>query len=363
MKAAICYEYGQPLVVEDVELAAPRDGEVRVRLAATAVCHSDVHLLAGDWPGVLPVVAGHEAAGIVEEIGPNVTTVKRSDRVVVSLLRSCGRCFQCTNGSPHTCVGLFALDQESRLRNRAGQSLTHGIRTAAFAESVVVEQSQLAHVPDDMPLDCAALLGCGVITGVGAVRNTARVQAGQSVVIIGAGGVGLNAIQGAVLAGANPIIAVDRVESKLIAAQHFGATHVFNGATTEPKEIARAIKKTIGRGADYVFVTVGSPEAAAQAQGMLRPGGTIVIVGMPPVKATVALKMFDIVWNEHRIIGSRMGSTRFQEDVPRLVEAWRNGKLRLEELISARYPLEEINEAIASMSRGQALRNLIVFSS
>jgi S-(hydroxymethyl)glutathione dehydrogenase/alcohol dehydrogenase len=361
MKAAVCYEYGQPLVVEDVELDAPHTGEVQVRLAATAVCHSDIHLLRGDWGGTLPVVAGHEAAGTVEALGPNVTTVKVGDRVVVSLLRSCGRCFHCASGAPHNCGGAFALDKESRLRNGAGQALQHGIRTAAFAEAVVVDQSQVVVIPAELPFDCAALLGCGVITGTGAVLNSARVAAGESVIVIGAGGVGLNAIQGAGLAAANPIIAIDRVEAKLAAAKAFGATDVLNAAELEPKELVRAARKLAGRGADYAFVTVGVPEAAAQAQLMIRPGGTVVIVGMPPVKAALSLRMFDIVWSEQRIIGSRMGATRLQIDVPRLVDLYLRGRLKLDELITARYPLEQINEAIASMETGVPLRNVIVF--
>jgi Zn-dependent alcohol dehydrogenase len=362
MKAAVCYEYGQPLVVEEVELDAPHSGEVKVRLAATAVCHSDIHLLHGDWGGPLPVVAGHEAAGIIEAIGANVTTVKEGDRVVVSLLRSCGRCFHCASGAPHNCGGAFALDSESRLRNGAGQALQHGIRTAAFAEAVVVDQSQVVAIPAELPFDCAALLGCGVITGTGAVLNSARVAAGESVIIIGAGGVGLNAIQGALLAAANPIIAIDRVAAKLEAAKAFGATHVVNASELEPKELVRAARKLAGkRGADYAFVTVGVPEAVAQAQLMIRPGGTVVIVGMPPVKAALSLRMFDIVWSEQRIIGSRMGATRLQIDVPRLVDLYLRGRLKLDELITARYPLGQINEAIASMETGLPLRNVIVF--
>ena len=362
MKAAVCYEFGQPLVVEDVAIDAPRTGEVRVRVAATAVCHSDVHLLHGDWAGPLPVVAGHEAAGGVEEVGDHVTMVTPGDRVVVSLLRSCGRCHHCSTGASHNCDAVFALDRESRLRNARGEALQHGIRVAAFAEEVIVDQSQLVRVPDAMPLDRAALLGCGVITGTGAVLNTARVEVGESVVVIGTGGVGLNTIQAAVLAGANPIIAIDRVEAKLDAARHFGATHVLNGATAEPREIAKSVRKlTSGRGADYVFVAVGNPEAVTQALTMIRRGGTVVVVGMPGVRDTAPIRIFDVVWSEQRIIGSRMGSTRLSVDIPRLVDLYLRGRLKLDELITGRYPLDRINDAIASMERGEALRNVIVF--
>jgi S-(hydroxymethyl)glutathione dehydrogenase/alcohol dehydrogenase len=359
MKAAVCYAFGQPLTIEEIDIDPPQQGEVKIRLAATAICHSDVHLIRGEWGGRLPVVAGHEAAGIVDAVGENVTLAKPGDTVVVSLLRSCGRCFYCTLGSPHLCERRFALDTESRLRNRRGERLQQGIRTAAFAEYAIVDQSQVVQVPADMPLDRAALLACGVITGLGAVVNTARVGPGQSVVVIGAGGVGLNAIQGAVLVGAHPIVAVDRLDTKLAAARTFGATHAINAAQQDLR--AAVANLTAGRGTDYVFVTVGSPTAVAQALTMIRPGGTVVIVGIPQEGATAALSIGDMVWNEQRVIGSRMGSTRLSVDVPRLVDLYRHGRLKLDELITARYPLEQINEAISAMETGEVLRNVIVF--
>jgi len=362
MKAAVCYEFSQPLRIEEVELDPPRGGEVQVRLAATALCHSDVHLMSGDWGGALPLVPGHEAAGIVEGVGEQVTMVKPGDRVVVSLLRTCGRCAYCSTGASHNCDTVFPLDTESRLRNANGDALQHGIKVGAFAQSVIVDQSQLVRVPAEMPLDRAALLGCGVITGTGAVLNTARVALGESVVVIGTGGVGLNTIQAAALAGATPIIAIDRIDSKLAAAQTFGATHVLNGATLEPRDLARSVRKlTAGRGADYAFVTVGSAEAVTQAQTMIRRGGTVVVVGMPGVRDTAPIRIFDLVWSEHRLLGSRMGSTRLHLDIPRLANLYLHGRLKLDELITARYPLERINDAIASMQNGEALRNVIVF--
>ena len=361
MKAAVCHAFGSPLSVEDVELDAPHEGEVRVRLAAAAVCHSDVHLMHGDWGGVLPLVPGHEAAGTVEDVGDGVTKVRLGDRVVVSLLRTCGCCRHCTSGASHNCDAVFPLDTETRLRTAAGGPLQQGIRVGAFAEEVVVHQSQLVRIPAELPFDRAALLGCGVITGTGAVLNTARVRPGESVVVIGSGGVGLNAIQGAVLAGAGPIVAIDRIESKLAAAQSFGATHVLDAATMEPRELAKFVRKLTGGGADYVFVTVGSPDAVTQATSLIRRGGTVVVVGMPGVRDTAAIRVFDLVWSEQRILGSRMGSTRLQVDVPKLVDLYLEGRLKLDELITARYPLAEVNEAIASMERGEALRNVIVF--
>ena len=348
MKAAICYEFGKPLVIEDIEIDAPCTGEVKVRIAATAICHSDIHLLQGEWAGAPPVVAGHEAAGIVEEIGDGVTMVAPGDRVVVSLLRTCGRCIDCTSGSSHNCDTVFPLDRESRLRNARDESLQHGIKVGAFAEYAIVDQSQLVRIPAEMPLDRAALLGCGVITGTGAVFNTAQVRVGETVAVIGTGGVGLNTIQAASLAGASRIVALDLRESKLEAARHFGATET----TMNPKHI---------RGVDYAFVTVGNPTAVVDATRMIRRGGTVVVVGMPGVRDTAPIRIFDIVWSAQTIIGSRMGSTRLHVDVPRLVDLYLRGRLKLDELISGRFALEQINEAIAEMQSGAVLRNLIAF--
>ncbi|HEX2834233.1 MAG TPA: Zn-dependent alcohol dehydrogenase [Thermoanaerobaculia bacterium] len=349
MKAAVCHEFGQPLRVEEVELDAPRTGEVRVRLAAAAVCHSDLHLMNGDWSGVLPIVPGHEAAGVVEEIGENVTLVKKGDRVVVSLLRTCGRCAACNSGASHNCDAVFALDRETRVRDANGNAVQQGIKVGAFAEAVIVDQSQCVRIPEAMPFDRAALLGCGVITGTGAVLNTARVEVGESVAVIGCGGVGLNIIQGAALAGAHPIIALDRIEAKLDVARAFGATQT----TMEPKTI---------RNVDYAFVAVGNPNAVTDAMRMIRRGGTVVVVGMPGVRDTAPIRIFDVVWSEQHLIGSRMGGTRLHTDIPRLVDLYLRGRLKLDELISGRYSLEQSNEAIAGVQSGEALRNVIVFA-
>lgn len=360
MKAAVCYEFGKPLTIEELELAPPKDGEVKVRLAATAICHSDLHALKGEGSGNVPIVVGHEAAGVVEELGENVSLTKPGDRVVVCLLRSCGRCFYCTLGLPHLCEGEFALNRESRLRNKRGEVVNQGMRTAAFAEYCIVDQSQVVRVPQDMPLDRAALLACGVITGVGAVFNTAQVEPGSSVVVIGTGGVGLNAVQGAVLAGAHPIIAIDLLDNKLKAARAFGATHVIHSA--EQKKVENAVKElTRGRGADYVFVTVGSAAAVAQALSLTRRRGSVILVGMPAPGATVSFQINQFVRGEQRIMSSFMGSTRLSISVPRLIELYQHGRLKLDELITGRYPLERINEAIEAVEKGLALRNVIIF--
>lgn len=360
MKAAVCYEPGKPLVVEDIDLDAPQQGEVQVRLAATSICHSDVHSIRGDWQhGNYPLVAGHEAAGVVEEIGAGVTLVKPGERVVVSLLRSCGRCFYCTKGAPNHCTGVFALQTESRLHTKTGVRIYQGIRTAAFAERAIVDQSQLVPIPASIPLDRAALLACGVITGVGAVINTAQVKPGSTVVVIGAGGVGLNAIQGARISGAARIIALDILDMKLQAALIFGATHLLNGKRENVRQAI--LDLTEGRGADDVFVTVGSTEAVAQGLTLLRQEGTLVIVGMPSTGATAALPVTTVANQGLRILGSFLGSTRLSVDIPWLIELYQQRRLKLDELITARYPIEDINVAIEAMERGEALRNVILW--
>lgn len=359
MKAAVCYEFGKPLVVESVEIDPPRQREVKVRMSAVAICHSDIHLVKGEWGGRTPIIAGHEAAGVIEEVGDGVTLLKPGDHVVVSLLRSCGRCFYCTTGAPYICDADYPHD--SPLRTAQGDPIRVGLYTAAFAEYAVVHHSQVVPVPIDLPLDRAALLACGVITGVGAVTNTAQVEPNSSVVVIGSGGVGLNAVQGARLAGAHPIIAVDLLDSKLKAAQTFGATHTIDaGQAVDPAATVREL--TSGRGADYAVVTVGSAGAVKQAFHMIRPNGTVVVVGIPERSAELTVPVSDfVIGGPRNIIGSSMGSTRLSVDVPRLVSQYQHGSLMLDELITGRYPLEQINEAIESVERGAALRNVIVF--
>ena len=359
MQAAVCYEFGKPLVVETVEIDPPHAGEVRVRMVACAICHSDVHEVRGEWGGTAPVVSGHEAAGVVESVGAGVTRVKPGDHVVVSLLRQCGECYYCTIGKPFRCEKAFPLDTESRLRNRDGVALRHGIRTAAFAEYAVVDQTQVVAIPKAIPLECASLLACGVITGLGAVTNTAGVETGSRVAVVGCGGVGLNAIQGAVLSGASQIIAIDILDNKLAAAKAFGATHTLNARNGDV--VNAVIELTEGRGVDYAFATVGSPRAIEQIIAMIHQCGTAVIVGMPANNEVMFAVNAHHITNGRTITGSPMGSTRLFVDVPRLVQLYQEGRLKLDELITKRYPLTEINEAITSMERGEALRNVILF--
>jgi S-(hydroxymethyl)glutathione dehydrogenase / alcohol dehydrogenase len=353
VKAAVCRAFGEPLAVEELDLDRPRAGEAQVRVLATAICHSDIAFAEGAWGGELPAVYGHESAGVVEAVGPGVNRVAAGDRVVVSLIRWCGRCFFCLREQPYLCEGEFAADGDVRLRTRDGEPVHQAMHTATFAETAVVDQSQLAVVPDSISFEAASLLACGVVTGVGAVVDRAAVPAGASVVVVGTGGVGLNAVQGAALCGADPIVAVDVSPAKREAALRFGATHA-----GDPREdCVRDL--TGGRGADFVFVTVGRASVIETAMGLVRRGGTLVVVGMPPAEETFRVVPVDLVHNDVRILGSKMGSARLDLAVRRLVDLYERGRLRLDELITARYPLDRINDAIAD-AQG-AVRNVIVF--
>ena len=359
MKAAICREFATPLRIEEVRLDPPGAGEVTVRLAACAICHSDITYMDGGWGGQLPAVYGHEAAGVIETVGAGTTDLQPGDHVVVTLIRSCGACHFCTQGKQVYCEASFRLDGETPLRDAGGAPLFQAMRTGAFAERVTVHASQVVAIPTDVPLDAAALLACGVITGLGAVMNTAQIEPGATVVVIGTGGVGLNSVQGASLRGARTIVAIDLSDSKLAAARRFGATHVLNPTREDLPTAVRAL--TEGRGADYVFVTVGAKAAVEQSLTLLTKGGAAVIVGIPASDVMTAFHPETVAALGHRIMGSKMGSARIQLDVPALVDLYRQGQLKLDELISGRYPLEEINAAIASVKRGEALRNVIVF--
>jgi S-(hydroxymethyl)glutathione dehydrogenase/alcohol dehydrogenase len=359
MKAAVCRAFGRPPSIEEVELAEPRAGEVKVRIAACAICHSDLMFMAGDWGGELPAVAGHEAAGVVERVGDGVGRVAPGDHVVVTLLRSCGHCPACAGGERQLCETRLPLDLRSPLSAPDGSPIRQGLRTAAFAEAVVVDASQLAPIPREVPLESASLLACGVLTGVGAVLNTAAMRPGSRVATIGTGGVGLNCVQGAALGGARTNIAIDLSDVKLAAAPTFGATHTINPGREDAGAAVRSL--TDGRGADYVFVAAGSAAAIEQGAKLLRRGGTLVVVGMTADGVKVRFEAVDIADRALRILGSKMGSARMPLDVQLLADWYLKGRLKLDELISGRFPLERIDEAIASAAEGEALRNVIVF--
>ena len=360
MKAAVCYEFNKPWVVEEVELDPTRKGEVKVRLAATAVCHSDIHASQGDMADTVPFVGGHESAGYIEEVGEGVTSVKPGDPVVASLLGSCGKCLYCLTGLPHLCpvMAPFA-NPKSRAVNKKGQRLIQSANIGSFAEYTILDKSQVVKIPKDMPMDRAALLACGFITGFGAVVNRAQIKPLSSVVIIGTGGVGISAVQGAALSGAYPIIAVDILDNKVEAARTFGATHTVNSKKEDAIEAVR--KMTAGQGADYAFVTVGSIEAIQQGLSMLGPRGTAVIVGVPAHTKTLTLSPLEFLGGEKTLTACQMGSTNLQVHIPKIVALYKAGLIKLDEMITGRYPLEQINEAQASVIKGEALRNVIVF--
>jgi S-(hydroxymethyl)glutathione dehydrogenase / alcohol dehydrogenase len=359
VRAAVCRAFGEPLTIEDLTLAPPQGTEVRVAIKACAICHSDVLSMQGAWGGVLPAVFGHEAAGVVAEVGPHVTGLEPGDHVVVTLIRSCGRCVFCVSGQPVFCESTFRLDAEGPLSDRDGAPVRQALRTGAFAEEVVVEAAQVVSIPKDIPFDAASLLACGVITGAGAVTNTAGVEAGSSVVVIGTGGVGLNTVQGAAIAGAREIVAIDLADEKLAAAASFGATRTVNSLRDDAAEaVAEA---TEGRGADYVFVTVGVKAAIDQGLGLMRRGGTTVIVGMPPSGVMTEFEPVNLADGGQRIMGSKMGAARIQVDIPNLLVLYRQGRLKLDELITGRFTLDEINDAVDRSQRGDTLRNVVLF--
>ena len=357
MRAAVCRLHGQPLTIEDIEVAAPGPGEVRVDIEVCAICHSDIHYAAGAWGGDTPAIYGHEAAGVIESVGAGVTSVRTGDRVIVGLLRTCGECFHCRRGEDNLCIGEF--DDVSPFTDSGGDSIVRGLKTGAMAEQTVVHHSQVVLVPDGVPLSSACLLACGVLTGFGAVTNTASMPAGATAAVIGVGGVGLGAVQGAVHAGASSVIAVDLVDSKLDSARSFGATVTINGSSSDAIEEARAV--TGGVGPDYVFVTVGAPAAIDQGLRMVRRGGSLVLVGMPGSGVKTEFETVDFSDDSLRILGSKMGSARMPIDVPYLFGLYEAGSLKLDEMVSNEYALDDINEAIVEVIDGNVIRNVIVF--
>lgn len=357
IKAAVCHAFGEAMTIQDVELRAPISGEVQVTLQAVAICHSDISYADGAWGGSLPAVYGHEAAGLVTAIGAGVTGISVGDSVVVTLIRACGTCASCSGGQPVICETPYDGDH-GPLTMTDGSKLHQAMACGAFAEQVVVDQSQVVRVPADLPADAAALLACGVITGIGAVVNAAQLRAGQDVVVIGAGGVGLNAIQGARIAGARRIVAVDMSQDKLDLAKDFGAT---DGVLATDDKPWRAAKAAMGRGADAVFVTVGAIPAYDTAPQFLAPGGQVIMVGMPHSGATAKYEPVMLAAVGQGMHGSKMGDSVIKRDIPWMVDLYGQGRLKLDELIAQRWSLDQINEAIADTKSGVAGRNVITF--
>ncbi len=318
IKAAVCHAFGEPFVIEDVQLRGPEQGEVQIDLEAVAICHSDIVYAEGGWGGSLPAVYGHEAAGRVSSVGAGVAGIAKGDPVIVTLIRACGQCPSCGGGKPTTCETPYDGDF-GPLSTAEGGKLHQAMACGAFAEKVVVDQSQVVKIPSDMAMDIASLLACGVITGVGAVVNAAALRAGQDVVVIGAGGVGLNAIQGARIAGARRIVAVDMSEDKLDTAIEFGATDGVLATTDKPWQDA---KKAMGRWADAVIVTVGAIPAYDQAPRYLAGGGRVIMVGMPHSGATSTYEPVNFAAAGQGMIGSKMGDTVIKRDIPWMIDLY-----------------------------------------
>jgi S-(hydroxymethyl)glutathione dehydrogenase/alcohol dehydrogenase len=359
VKAAVLREIPSELVIDEVQVDAPGPREVLVNTAAAGVCHSDLHFMEGLYPYPTPAVLGHESAGVVEAVGSDVTYVKPGDHVITCLSVFCGSCEFCTSGHPSLCTkeGLTRPAEGPQRLSKDGAPVFQFLHLSSFAEQMLVHEHALVKIRDEMPLDRAALIGCGVTTGLGAVFNTARVGAGETVAVLGAGGIGLNAIQGAAIAGAGRIIAVDMNEAKLELARSFGATDLVDASDGDP--VAQVMELT-GGGVHHAFEAIGLKVTAEQSFLMLRSGGTATIIGMIPLGQSVELPGYMFL-SEKKIQGSNMGSNRFRTDMPRYVDMYLNGKLKLDELVSARRPLEEVNEAFAAMKAGEVARSVITF--
>ena len=359
MRAAVLYEYNTPLKIQDLELDEPGSGEVLVKMMASGVCHSDWHIVKGDWGHIpLPTVLGHEGAGLVEAVGPNVTAIAPGDHVILSWRPECGKCEMCQTGRPNVCEN--PLRPESRPRvAQTGDEINQMAGLGTFGSYSVVVESAAVPIDRDVPFPQAALVGCGVTTGVGAVINTARVQPGTTVAVFGCGGVGLNCIQGAEIAGATTIIAVDMLDNKLDLAKEFGATHTVNASSDDPVERIRGL--TGGKGVHYAFEAIGLSEGPfVQSVECTRSRGVTVWVGHAPDSLSVtidakALKM------EKTIIGSLYGSARPRIDFPRLLNLYRAGKLRLDELVTREFALEDADAAFEVLAQGGVARSVLTF--
>ncbi|OGO51317.1 MAG: alcohol dehydrogenase [Chloroflexi bacterium RBG_16_68_14] len=361
MKAALFHGAHQPLSIEEIELDKPMAREIIVRTAATGVCHSDLHFVDGLYPFPAPAVLGHEAAGIVEEVGEHVTYLKPGDHVIACLSVFCGTCESCLTGHPNLCRSSETRrgpEDPPKIRlAKDGTPVNQFANISSFAEKMLLHENAVVKIREDMPLDRAALIGCGVVTGVGAALNTAKVEPGSTVAVFGAGGVGLAVIQGARIAGARQIIAVDVVESKLGLARELGATHIVDASSRDP---VQAIQELTDGGADYSFEAIGLKDVAVQAFMCLRPGGTATIIGMIPVGDKVEIEGRHFL-SERKLQGSSMGSNRFRVDMPRYIEFYLQGRLRLDEMITRRGRLEDVNEAFRAMKAGEVARTVLMF--
>ncbi|MCC7355136.1 MAG: zinc-dependent alcohol dehydrogenase family protein [Anaerolineae bacterium] len=374
-EAAVLYEMGQPtpyaasqpLVIQEVQLEGPGPGEVLVEVVGAGLCHSDLSVVDGSRPRVMPMILGHEAAGIVREVGPGVAEFRPDDHVVFSWMPTCGRCLFCATGRPALCEnGIRAnlagslLNGSRRFRDGQGRILNHHLGVSGFSHYTVAVQESLVKIPQDAPLAKASLVGCAILTGIGAVVNTARVEAGMAVAVWGLGGVGLSAIMGTRLVGAYPIIAVDVLESKMDLARRLGASHTVNASKDDP---VKAVRDLTGGGASYTFDAVGSERALLQAYEACRRGGTTVTIGLPAPTRMFTVPAVHIVNEERTIKGSYMGSAVPRRDIPRFLALYQAGLLPLDLLVTRTITLDEINGAFDALAKGEAVRQVLVFNS
>jgi S-(hydroxymethyl)glutathione dehydrogenase/alcohol dehydrogenase len=361
MKAAVLHAPHQPMTIEDVAIGKPRRREVLVRTAAAGLCHSDLHFIEGAYPTPVPVVLGHESAGVVEAVGEDVTYLKPGDHVISCLSVFCGHCEFCLSGHPSICQTpeVKMPPGVAKRLTWQGKHLNQFLNLSSFAEQMLVHENALVKVRDDMPLDLASLIGCSVITGYGAVVHTAKVEPGSTVAIFGAGGIGLATINAAQIAGAGRIIAVDKDPFKLELAKRFGATDVIDAAIGD--NIVKRIVALSDGGVHYSFECIGLKATAEQSFSALRSGGTATLIGMIPVGTKIELHGPDFL-RERRIQGCMMGSNRFRTDMPRLIEFYLQGRLHLQEMVSARIRLDEINDGFAALKTGGVARSVIVFA-
>jgi S-(hydroxymethyl)glutathione dehydrogenase/alcohol dehydrogenase len=361
MRAAVLTEVGGPLAIEEVVIDNPGPREVLIRTAASGLCHSDLHYVDGLWPGEMPMVLGHEAAGIVEKSGADVRYVQPGDPVITCLSVFCGTCAACVSGKPYTCDNKGALrrapGETPRLRRGDGQGLHQLYDLGAYAEQMLVHENALVKIRRDMPLDRAALIGCAVTTGVGSVVRGAKVEFGSTVAVVGCGGIGLSAVNGAAIAGASRIVAVDVLPAKLELARKVGATDLVDASKVDPVE---AVRELTGGGVDYAFEALGKKKTAEQCFAMLRRSGTATVIGMLPVGETIAIPG-DRLLDDLRIQGSNMGSNRFRIDMPVLVDFYLDGRLKLDTLVAETIRLDDVNAGLDRLRSGHQARSVIRF--
>ena len=363
-KAVVLKSVREPLSVETLELEGPQEDEVAIKMVASGVCHSDYSVYNGTISFKTPEVLGHEGAGIVDKVGSAVTTVTPGDHVVLSYIPQCGKCFFCTVGQPNLCE-ISSFTREGTLPNghrpivREGSPIPQMTGLGTMSEYSVVHETSVVPIDPSIPLDKAALVGCGVMTGVGAAINTAKVEPASSVAVFGAGGIGLNVIQGSAIAGANMIIAVDTNPLKFDFAKEFGATHTVNAQDAD--SVVAIQELTGGRGADYTFEAIGNTHVMRQAFESARRGGTVAIIGIAPSETEFRIPAVSLVRDQKQVIGSYYGSTRQRVDLPRMINLYRSGKLKLDELITKTYSIDEVQQAFDDLSVGKNARGVLIF--